>query len=246
MTLNHKEIVFPEVDTSLDDGDPEWHEAGGKEFVREGEHYRWTGLEPGFWTGYWGYVKQDWEETVTVYETDPLDVVSAYRYVDLHPVFWTFSRNIATFKVTRHAVIPGDLDVARLRVQQLTYRDREGYPGNHLRFLEFEGALRRGFPSIDPHRVCPETGRVEEDESRNTATEWWYEFGPYPLDTAEQGCPWHDYQLDGGAATFEVALTELAGKVWEYYGNDRRVVDSPEWRSGEMKYGGQAEDEERD
>jgi len=106
---------------------------------------------------------------------------------------------------------------------------------NHVSALTHDGALIRGWPEIIPHRVCPETGRHEDDAARNTRTEWWYEFGPEKLLPGEDGegdCPWHDYALDGGGATYEDAVIALARAIYDKYGNDRQVVDSPAWRSG--------------
>ena len=99
------------------------------------------------------------------------------------------------------------------------------YPPNHISRLEGEGALTRGWPEIIPFR----------DEE---GTVWGYEFGMRTLFREDLGggiaifdtC--HDWELDGSARTYEGAIIEIAKKIWENYGNDRRVVDSEEWRKG--------------
>lgn len=211
--LPHKEIVLPEVDLSHDEGDPRWHEAGGQHSVPIRWHddgtpslYRWTGLEPGHYREYWQLcVVESWTETVTRFEANPDDAHDAWWYVDTHPAFWRFTR------------------------------ERSGdYPANHVSRLEHEGTLRQGWPDIVPHKICPETNCIEDEDERNTAIQWWYEFGPWSLHPDEHGAhiPVHDYLLDGGADTYEEAIIAVAKKIHQHYGNDRRVVDSEKWRKG--------------
>jgi hypothetical protein len=233
MRLRHKDIVLPEVDLSHDEGSPEWHAAGGQVFrpvYREDgtiRHYRYTGLPPGHYREYYqDCIVQEWDDTVARYEDDCQDVHAAWWYLAKHPVFWRF-----------------DLK-----------RGRPGYPVNHVSRLEADcswvqpperrflrTALKPlpwlyGSITIDPHLVDPVTPPVEGDQSRNTALEWWYEFGPHDLLPVQHGseppcqASWHDYPLDGGAPTYEKAVLEIAAKVWVYYGNDRRVIDTDEWR----------------
>lgn len=217
----HKDIVLPEVDLSHDDGDPRWHEAGGKftePVLDEGNatgRRRWTGLNPGHYAGYWQLcVVENWQEAVAAYEANPQDVHAAYWYLDAHPAFWGFKRWSA---------------------------GHEDYPDNHVSFLEHESAWLRAMIEISPHKVCPETGKIEDDPARNTKIEWWYEFGPYDLlPRDEHGSSiqshWHDYLLDGGADTYEEAVLEIAAKVHKFYGNDRQIIDTPEWRNGTHRY----------
>lgn len=210
-SLPHKEYALPEVDLSHDEGDPRWHAAGGKGSIPVHDdqgrvlHYSWTGLHPGHYAEYWRLcVAGPWEEAVRAYEASPGDAFSAWTYADCHPVFWKFRG-----------------------------RRREDYPVNHVSGLTASGALTRGWPEVTPHRVCPETGRHEDDAARNTATQWWYELGPEKLlPDGEGDCPWHDYALDGGAATYEDAVIALARVIYDNYGNDRQVTDSGAWRSG--------------
>lgn len=211
-SLAHKPCTLPDVDLSHDEGDPSWYAAGGERSTpvlgADGRilHYRWNGLEPGHYASYWQLcVAGPWEEAVRSYEESPGDVFRAWVYADGHPVFWRFSQE-------RHP----------------------GYPANHVSRLTFSGALTRGWPEVTPYRVCPETGRREDDGARNTVTAWWYELGPERLLPDEDGCqvPWHDYKLDGSAATYEEAVIALARAIHENYGNDRSVVDSQAWRDG--------------
>lgn len=217
--MEHKDIVLPEIDLSHDEGDPKWHAAGGKMstpvYGKDGGiiSYRWNGLHPGHYREYWELcIKDSWHETVAQYEADPGDVHNAYWYLDSHPVFWEF-------KTSGH----------------------EDYPRNHVSRLESGNAWLRGLIEIDPHKVHPETGRVDEDKSLNTMTEWWFETGPMdilPRETphGKEQAKWHDYRLDGGAATFEEAVIEMARRVHEHYGNDRRIIDTEQWRNGEHEY----------
>lgn len=223
--LPHKEIVLPEVDLSHDEGDPRWHAAvpdpqyrNDKDFspvYREDgsvKWYRWNGLAPGHYREYWQLcVVEAWENVVARFEANPDDAYNAYYYIDNHPAFWRF-------------------DVKR----------NPEYPANHVSRLRHECTIRDGWPEITPHKVCPETNRVEDDDDRNTRLQWWWEFGPWSLFPDEHGAhvPTHDYELDYGADTYELALIGLAKVIHREYGNDRRVVDSEEWRRG----GGDGED----
>lgn len=197
-------IVLPEIDLSHDDGDQSWHDAGGQdmtpEYKEDGtvKHYRWNGLGPGHYAEYWRLcVVESWEETVIGYEHNPDDVYHAWWYVDNHPVFWQFK----------------------------TERNKD-YPANHVSHLVHGGAFSEGWPAIIPHKVNPDTMRIEKDRSLNTMVEWWYEFGPTDL---FGGCKSHDYKLDGGAATYEQCVIEVAAKIHKYYGNDRMLVDREDY-----------------
>lgn len=201
--MKHKDILFPDVDLSHDEGDPRWHEAGGKEFTPEYKKdgairsYIWTGLAPGFWREYWELcIIEQWAETVLRYEWNPDDVYCAWWYIDTHPVFWAFGK------------------------------DRDEYPKNHVARLKHEGALQEGWPYIAPHKVNPDKGRhgrVSHNEKKNTQLQWWFEFGPSVLNG---GCKTHDWELDGGAATYEQCVIKIAKRIHRYYGNDRTLVDS--------------------
>lgn len=182
-------------------------------------HYRFSGLPPGSRQEYWTHnVQGSWTDMVAVYEADPDDVHAAYWYLDGHPVFWQFKREI-----------PGH---------------HEEYPLNHVSFLRHGNAWLYAHLEIIPHKVNPATGRTEDDKRLNTATEWWYEFGPadlLPRQTPHGMCQgsWHDYHLDGGAATYEQAVLDIARKVHAHYGNDRRVIDTDQWRNDDRPYGKQ-------
>ena len=63
-------------------------------------------------------------------------------------------------------------------------------------------------------KVNPKTGKIDKDDTKNTETEVWLEFG-FP----EKGTnyPTHDVRLDCGAETFEQAIVILANLVKKYY-----------------------------
>ena len=161
---------------------------------------------PGHYAEYWRLCfVESWADNVARYEADPDDVHAAWWYIENHPVFWQFSQP---------------------RPEQ--------YPRNHISRLQAEGALshlsqdgamRRGWPEIIPFR----------DEK---GMSWSYEFGKRAL-FREELHPgtfgfdtYNDWKLSGYADTYEQAVIEIARKIYDNYGNDRRVVDSEEWRRG--------------
>lgn len=198
--VEHKDIVLPDIDLSHDDGDESWHAAGGEDTTpivnADGDIklYSWNGLGPGHYESYWQLcVVEEWDRLVENYEANPDDVHSAWWYVDHHPVFWN-----------------------------LKDRLHEDYPENHVSNLTHEGAWQRGWPEITPHKINPDTNRVEDDDDLNTEIQWWYELGPSDL----TGFPTsHDYELDGGGATYEECVIAIARKIHDNYGNDRRLID---------------------
>lgn len=219
MRLEHKPIVFPEVDLSNDDADPEWN---GSEFIEiPGRSvYRWVS-PPGVAAAAWKVFQQEWVDIVTRYEADPDDFMNAWYYLDGHPAFWTFRQE---FKC-------------------------EEWPPNHLHRLEHQQGITRCI-FITPHKVNPETLAIDEDESLNTLTQLWYELGKMDLLPGDHGggvavtSHWHDWQLDGGAGTYEAAIIDIARKVWESYGNDRIIVDTPRWESDDAASDCKAEEGE--
>lgn len=76
---------------------------------------------------------------------------------------------------------------------------------------------------IDPHRVDPRTGRIEDDARRNTAVHYWVECGPAP--TTWPGTLIHDARLDCGGASYEEAVMALYKKVRRVYGGYRECGD---------------------
>lgn len=138
-----------------------------------------------------------WEKIVARYEADPYDYVNAWQYLDSHPAFWMFA----------------------------TYAGDRRF---HERYLEDTGGVDRCF-HVCAVRVSPITNRIEDDESANTQNEVWVEFGQYPWptdDTPGSGdITFHDYTLDTGGPTFEVAFIRAAHNVATTYGHDRMVCD---------------------
>lgn len=197
--MNHKEIIFPDIDISHDEGNPEYiangmstplHNADGEIYA-----YKWNGLPPGHYTEYFNLcVKEQWTDTVKAYETHPDDIYNAWWYIDTHPVFWRFDQQI-----------------------------HEDYPRNHVSRLRHGGALNEGWPDIRPYMVDPETGKFGDGKLI-----WEYEFGHWPLhpdDNCGSHIPFHDPELDGDAETYEQAIVAIAKKIHDSYGNDRRIVD---------------------
>ena len=208
--LKHKKIVFPEVDLSHDEGDPEWdgvsqvqtvpiqrgekpdHPDGVRRWIRPG------GVCARAWEGY----KEDWIRVVEEYEANPDDFHNAWHYLDGHPIYWKFDQSA---------------DVAE-------------WPPNHLHRLHHDRGISRCVDIIVV-RVNPKNKTIEDDESKNTATRVWYETGQmdllprdYEFDHGGQH-QWHDWKIDGGAPTMEKAIIKLARRVWKKYGNDRRYAE---------------------
>ena len=206
----HKDYELPMVSLTHDEADPEWETYGETGHKIEGEdgktYYRWH-RPPGVHSNYWAVIQDNWKEIVEQYEAHPLDFYSAYHYLDSHPVFWKFN--------------PHPQDTKR--------------EANHLMYLEHEYGVMRGI-LIFPVK-CSEQHKIEDDADLNTKTEVWYEFGPVTLIPDEYGnSHWHDYFLDGGADTYEQVIVQVAGKVWKHYGNDRRIIDTDEWKNCERSY----------
>lgn len=67
---------------------------------------------------------------------------------------------------------------------------------------------------IEVVKVNPKNDTAELDESLNTKTAVWLEFGAW--DNTEK-IPFHDYDLDCGGNTFEEAIIELANLVDKLY-----------------------------
>jgi hypothetical protein len=61
-------------------------------------------------------------------------------------------------------------------------------------------------------KVNPETGKIDDDVSKNTKVKIWLEVGPW----SEQYHT-HDFDLDCGGDTFEEAISKLACLVRQYY-----------------------------
>lgn len=74
---------------------------------------------------------------------------------------------------------------------------------------------------IDPHMVCPLTGRVENYQPLNTKIRYWVEFCP-PWFDEDQTKKWvrsHDVDCDCGGWTYEEAVDNLYDLVLEKYGD---------------------------
>lgn len=132
--------------------------------------------------------------------------------------------------------------VARFEADPTNVYEAYGYVAHHPMFWSFwlqKEVHERylvddqgwGAVCVDPHMICPLTGRVEKDPTRNTELQWWYEFGPHLF---RERCHGHDWQLDGGGPTYESCILEVANKVHDYYGNDRRQVVRGTWKDVEL------------
>lgn len=204
MSLVHKPITWPDIATKPDDGDPDY---AGEEMVPgeldangDPKWYRYL-QAPGTYVGIWLMRQEEWVQIVRAYEQNPGDFYNSYRYVDSHPIFWT----------TRE------------------FRSDE-LPPNHIIRITDDTGIMRGC-DIYPVLVNPATQRIEDDDTLNTATRIWYETGPIDLLPQDHGgagtlcANYHDTDLDGGAGTYEEAISDIALKIWAKYGNDRVICD---------------------
>lgn len=81
----------------------------------------------------------------------------------------------------------------------------------------FQGRFLEGL-YVEVVKVAPETNCVEDESTKNTKTQIWFEAGPY---LAESDCWSHDYDLDCGGDTFEEAIINLSKLVHEKYGDEK-------------------------
>lgn len=181
--LPHKDYVLPEVDLSMDEGDPDYD---GRQFVPiEGSHCsRWV-CPPGVHRNAWNARQADWADRVAAYEAQPGDFYSAWMYLNCHPAFWAFDQGGST-----------------------------EHPSNHISRLEGHVGFDR---SIE---VWP----LHDEESGGIYVT--IEAGKRELIVRDGPEHWHDPDLDTCEPTYEQAVIVLARKVWESYGNDRRVCDA--------------------
>jgi hypothetical protein len=87
-----------------------------------------------------------------------------------------------------------------------------------FRCLWLDGAITTGWLEISVHEVkAPGIAAEEGDEV--TGTEVWWEI-MYPAWGTQHAV--HEWELDGGAPTYERAVVSAARAVHDYFGNDRR------------------------
>lgn len=210
--MKHKTIILPDIDLSHDDGDQSWHAAGGQDMTPD-------------------------------YNDD--GSIRHYRWNGLSPGHYAEYYRLCvagSWKQVARAYEANPDDVFRAWCYvdghpvfwSFTRALHEGYPVNHVSNLVHDGAFSRGWPEITPHKVNPGTRRVERKKKKNTLLEWWYEFGPSDLNG---GCSTHDWELDGGASSYEGCVLAVARKIHRFYGNDRRLVDAGDsyWKNRVVK-----------
>jgi hypothetical protein len=197
--VKRKTIVFPEVDTSHDEADPEWQ---GKNFerVRSGSHYRWM-RPPGIYKRAWRGVRESWIRIAREYETEPRDFHNAWHYLNNHPIYWKFSQS----------------------------RSDDRPPNHYSRLIHTHGISRCVDIDVVQVNPDTETIEEEEAKNTATRVWYetgQFDLLPreYEFDMRGQH-QWHDWKIDGGAPTVEEAIIKLAHKIHKKYGNDRRYAD---------------------
>lgn len=93
------------------------------------------------------------------------------------------------------------------------FQEEFNYDGHTWNKSHFQECL-----DIDVVKVNPKTNEIDDDESKNTKVEIWFECGEYHKKHRV-----HDWDLDCGGDTFEETIINLANLVMEFYGetNDR-------------------------
>jgi hypothetical protein len=128
------------------------------------------------------------------------DVVTAWDWLNLHPAFDFEAREIVLSPKKKWMKKAGVREKTRVWFQDNTFAESL---------------------SVDFVRVNPQTGAIDNDDSKNTQIEVWLEAGG-PVEDESLGKRYrvsHDYKLDCGGPTFEIALLQMAGNVLEVYGD---------------------------
>jgi hypothetical protein len=88
------------------------------------------------------------------------------------------------------------------------------FSSNHVTYLQYDYGFGSGAIEVD----------VQGDDDVVL------EAGQNSLQRNEHGIheQCHDYDLDTSASSYEEAVIILAWKVWERYGNDRRILEFPD------------------
>lgn len=94
---------------------------------------------------------------------------------------------------------------------------------------------------IDPHLVCPKTNRIEDDQTKNTKLQYWVEILiPFKLDWNKEDTKYHyspgteyahmhDWKLDCGGDTYELAILKAHRLMTKKYGKTSRdLIDKAE------------------
>jgi hypothetical protein len=154
------------------------------------------------------YHAKEWKTVVENYERDPSDFFSAYEFLRLHPA------NIRRFATSTLAGTPETWFEENLRIM----------------VVKVDPKTKRIATKANPGWKTNGKGKRPIDSARNTETNVWLEWGPYieapefPTDTPTTGgSTSHDPRTDTGAATFELAIVNLANNVYHLYGGHSRI-----------------------
>jgi hypothetical protein len=155
-------LIFPEVDLSCDEADPQWHADGDftPAYRSDGttiRHYTWN-RPPGMHHDWWDVIREEWEDIVREYEARP-GFYESYNFLDSHPAFWEFTPL------------------------------NDSLPVNHVSWLRHEMRVSTAV-DIRVTRCSPE-GVIEDEDVLNTVTQVWWECGKiglYPPNTHWHDC----------------------------------------------------------
>lgn len=140
------------------------------------------------------------------------DFYNAWQFLYNHPIF----QDKSGVKLLKDAQEKNpDEEIAGIKVSEIN--------PEHAVDSRFETCL-----DIDVSKVNPETGKIDDDKSKNTAIEVWLECGPWEnpedmkpeeIEMFPNGMATIDINLCCGAETFEKAIIQLAKLVLKKYGS---------------------------
>jgi len=79
---------------------------------------------------------------------------------------------------------------------------------------------------IDVVKLNPKDETINDDDKLNTATRIWLEPAS-DFDPNWNCCSTHDWFLDTGGKTFDEAIINLGKLVFEFYGEDTKLLKDP-------------------
>lgn len=96
--------------------------------------------------------------------------------------------------------------------------DKYWWVTEHPAFINKDGATVQ--IEIDPHMVCPSTGKIEDYHPLNTKLQLWIEvMVPFKHEDSDKYESGHDYELDCGGWTYEEAIDNMYNAVLKKYGD---------------------------
>ena len=158
------------------------------------------------------YREQAWNELCEQYAANPADFVTAYQWLENHPIFHRFNPG------TGDGTLPADPTERARVIAEVESDDRARIADNGLK-----DAWVSVFHATTDDHVGPAGPRVLIEHgphlwASDHDDEW----------TTAGGCSSHDPNVDAIGATYEEAIVGVAKNVAAHYGNDRAKVRTSE------------------